>query len=60
MGATAIGTRLRIDCTVKPSARRSLGRASPTTANSGGLAMLDQAMTKSSPANTKGQEGASQ
>ena len=34
--------------------------ASPTTANSVGLAMLDHAMTKTSPAKTNGHEGAAQ
>jgi hypothetical protein len=60
VGATAIGTRLRIDCTVNPSARRSLGSASPTTAKSVGLAMLDHAMTKTRPTKTNGHDGATQ
>jgi hypothetical protein len=55
-----MGMRLRIDCTVKPSARRSFGRASPTTAKRVGLAMLDHAMTNVRPTNTKGQVGAAQ
>src|SRR5205823_11671103 len=49
VGATAIGIRLRMDWTVNPTARRSLGSASPTTANSVGLAMLDHAITKTRP-----------
>src|SRR6267378_367430 len=49
VGATAIGIRLRIDWTVNPTARRSLGSASPTTANSVGLAMLDHAITTTTP-----------
>src|SRR5207237_1507667 len=60
VGARAIGTRLRIDCTVNPSARRSLGSASPTTAKSVGLAMLDHAMAKTRPAKTNGHDGATQ
>ena len=60
VGAMAIGMRRRIDCTVKPRARRSLGSASPTTANSVGLAMLDHAMTKSNPTKTNGHDGAAQ
>jgi len=55
IGATAIGTRFRIDCTVNPIARRSFGRASPMTANSVGLPMLDQADTKKRPAMIQGQ-----
>src|ERR671932_659431 len=57
VGATAIGTRRRIACTVNPIARRSRGSASPTTAKSAGLAMLDHAMTSASPAKTYGDEG---
>ena len=60
VGASAIGTRFRMDCTVKPRARRSLGRVSPTTEKRVGLAMLDHAMTKTRPRKTNGQVGASQ
>ena len=60
VGATAIGIRLRMDWTVNPTARRSLGSASPTTANSVGLAMLDHAITKTRPAKTTGHVGAHQ
>ncbi len=59
IGAMAIGMRFRIDCTVKPMARRSFGSASPTTANNVGLPMLDQAATKTSPTTSHGQLGAS-
>ena len=58
IGATAIGTRFRIDCTVNPMARCFFGNASPMTANSVGLPMLDQAETKKSPAMIHGQLGA--
>jgi len=56
-GAITMGTRLRIDCSVKPIARRSRGRASPMTAKIAGDAMLCQAMTNASPRNRNGQDG---
>ena len=55
-GAITIGTRRRIDCTVKPIARRCLGRASPTTAKSVGLAMLDQAAANTRATSAHGHE----
>src|SRR5439155_27332829 len=58
VGAMAIGTRRSTDWTVNPIVRRFFGRASPTTAKSVGLAMLVQAMAKTSPAKTHGHVGA--
>ena len=58
VGATTMGSRRRMAWTEKPIARRSLGKASPITANSEGLAMLVQAMVKTSPRSTTGQTGA--
>ena len=56
IGATRIGTRRKIACTVNPMARRSFGSASPTTAKSVGLAMLVQPQAKTSATSAHGHE----
>ena len=58
VGAKRIGTRRRIAWTENPTERRPAGKASPTTANRVGLAMLVQHMMSSSPTKTTGQAGA--
>jgi hypothetical protein len=58
-GATAIGTRLSIDWSVKPIARRSFGSASPMTAKMAGLAMPAQLIERARPTKTYGHEGLS-
>ncbi len=58
VGAISTGTRRRIAWTEKPTARRSRGSASPTTAKRVGLAMLVQHITNSRPSSTTGQAGA--
>src|SRR6476661_6875414 len=54
VGAIRMGTRRRMAWTEKPTARRPLGRASPTTAKSVGLAILVQHMTNTRPSSTTG------
>ena len=58
VGATTMGRRRSMAWTENPIARRSLGRASPITANNEGLAMLVQAIVKTRPRTTTGQMGA--
>jgi hypothetical protein len=55
-GATAMGSRRRIDCTVNPMARRPGGKASPMTAKTVGLAMLVHARASTVPAKIRGQD----
>ena len=57
IGAMTIGNRFRIDCNVKPMARRSRGSESPMTAKTAGEAMLCQAMTSARATNSNGQDG---
>jgi hypothetical protein len=51
VGATTMGMRRRIDCTVKPIVRLSRARASPTTAKSVGLAIEVQVIVKAKATN---------
>ena len=53
-----MGRRRRIAWTEKPTERRPAGKASPTTANSVGLAKLVNHMMKRRPKKTNGQVGA--
>ena len=57
VGAITIGTRRSTDCTVNPIVRLSGGSASPTTANSVGLAMLSHAITSASATSATGHAG---
>ncbi len=56
IGAITMGTRFRIDCSVKPIARRSRGKESPITAKIAGDAILCQAIANARPINRNGHE----